>query len=50
MSSDQEEASHMIVVGEDIRKVEGSSFLEVEKPTTESLPLMKKGVLHTPSS
>ena len=40
----------MIVVGEDIRKIEGSSFLEVEKHTTESLPLMQKGVLHTPSS
>ena len=35
MSSDQEEASHMIVVGEGIRRVEGSPFLEVEKPTRE---------------
>ena len=33
MSSDQEEVSHMIVVGEGILKVEESPFLEVEKPT-----------------
>ena len=33
MSSDQEEVSHMIVVGEGILKVEESAFLEVEKPT-----------------
>ena len=50
MSSDQEEASHMIVVGEGIRRVEGSPFLEVEKPTTGSLPLMKRGVVRRPSN
>ena len=33
MSSDQEEASHTIVVGEGICRVEGSPFLEVEKFT-----------------
>ena len=33
MSSDQEEASHMIVVGEGIHRVEESPFTEVEKPT-----------------
>ena len=43
MSSDQEEASHMIVVGEGIRRVEGSPFLEVEKPTMLNLQLMVAG-------
>ena len=33
MSSDQEEASHMIVVGECILRVEESPFLKMEKPT-----------------
>ena len=33
MSSDQEEASHMIVVGEGILRVEESPFIEVEKLT-----------------
>ena len=33
MSSDQEEASHMIIVGEGILRVEESPFIEVEKPT-----------------
>ena len=32
MSSDQD-ASHMIVVGEGIRRAEESLFLEAEKPT-----------------
>jgi len=32
MSSDQEEASHMIVVGEGIHRAEESLFLEAEKP------------------
>jgi len=39
MSSDQEEASHMIVVGESIHKVGKSPFLEVEKPAMQSLSL-----------
>jgi len=33
MSSDQEEGSYMIVVGEGICRVEESPFLEVEKFT-----------------
>ena len=33
MSSDQEAASHMIVVADDICRVEERSFLEAEKPT-----------------
>ena len=41
MSSDQEEALHMIVIGEGIRRVEESPFLEVEKPTMGSLQLMR---------
>ena len=41
MSSDQEEGSHMIVVGEGIRRVEESPFPEVEKPTMGSLQLMR---------
>ena len=49
MSSDDEEASHMIV-DEGIRKLGESLFLEVEMSTTGSLPLMKRGVLHRPSS
>ena len=40
MSSDQEAVSHMIAVGEGIRRVEGSPFLEAEKPTMGSLRLM----------
>ena len=43
MSSDQEEASHMIVVGESILRVEESPFLEVEKPTMLNLQLMVAG-------
>ena len=42
MSSDQEEASHAIVVGEGICTVEESPFLEVEKPTMRSLSLMRR--------
>ena len=37
MSSDQEEASHTIVVGEDLKKV------LLEKPTMGSLQLMRRG-------
>jgi len=33
MSSDQEEASHMIAVGAGIRRVEQSPFLEAEEST-----------------
>jgi len=43
MSSDQEEASYMIVVGgEGIHSVEESPSLEVEKPTMGSLQLMRR--------
>ena len=42
MSSDQEEALHMIDAGEGICRVEESPFLEVEKPTMGSLQLMKR--------
>ena len=45
MSSDQEEVSYMIVVGEIILKVEESPFLEMERPTMVSLQLMRRGVL-----
>ena len=45
MSSDQEEASHMIVVGESILRVEESIFLEVEKTTMGSLQQIKRGAL-----
>ena len=43
MSSDQKEASHMIVVDEGFCRVEGSPFLEVEKPTMLNLQLMVGG-------
>ena len=43
MSSDQEEASHTIVVDEGFCRVEESSFLEVEKPTMLNLQLMVGG-------
>ena len=43
MSSDQEEVSHKIVVGEGFHRVEESPILEVEKPTFGSLQLMKRG-------
>ena len=49
MSSVEEEASHMIVV-EGILRLGESFFLEVEMSTMGSLPLMKRGVLHRPSS
>ena len=49
MSSDDEEASHVIVV-EDIHRLGESLFLEVEMSTSGSLPLMKRGVRHRPSS
>ena len=39
----------MIVV-EGIRRLGESLFLEVEMSTLGSLPLMKRGVLHRPSS
>jgi len=42
MSSDQEEASHMTVVGEGIHRVEESLFFEVEKPTMGSFQLMRR--------
>ena len=41
MSSDQEEASHITVVGEGFLRVEESPFLEVEKPTMGRLQLMR---------
>ena len=50
MSSDEEEASHMIVVVEGICRLGESPFLKVEMPTTGSLPLMKRGVLFRPRS
>ena len=49
MSSDEEEASYMIVV-EGIHRIGKSIFLEVEMSTTGSLPLMKRGALLRPSS
>ena len=50
MSSDQEEVSHMIFVGQSILRVEESPFLEVEKSTMGSLQLMRRGVLGRPTS
>ena len=49
MSSDEEEASHVIVV-EGIYRLGESLFFEVEMSTMGSLPLMKRGMLHRPSS
>ena len=49
MSSDEEEASHVIVL-EGIYTLGESLFLEVEMSTMGSLPLMKMGVFHRPSS
>ena len=49
MSSDEEEALHVTVV-EGIHRLGESLFLEVEMSTSGSLPLMKRGVLHRPSS
>ena len=42
MSSDQEEASHMIALGEGMHRVEVSPFLEMEKPTMGILQLMRR--------
>ena len=50
MSSDYEEASHMIVIVKGIHRFGESPFLEVVMSTMGSLPLMKRGVLHRPSS
>ena len=44
MSSDQEEVSHMIVVGEDIPRVEESPYLEGEKTTMSSLQSMRSAL------
>ena len=49
MSSDEEEALHVIVV-EVIHRLGESLLLEVGMSITGSLPLMKRGVLHRPSS
>ena len=49
MSSDEEEASHVIVL-EGIHRLGESLLLEVEMSTMGSLSLMKRGVLHRPSS
>ena len=48
MSSDEEEALHVIVV-EGIHRLGESLFLEVEMSTMGSLPLMKRGMFHRPS-
>jgi len=49
MSSDEEEASHVIVV-EGIHRLGESLFLEMGMSTMGSLPLMKRGALHRSSS
>ena len=49
MSSDEEKASHVIVV-KGIFILGESLFLEVEMFTMGSLPLMKGGVLRRPST
>ena len=49
MSSDEEEASHVIVV-EGIHRLGESLFLEVRMSTMGSLPLMNRGALRRPSS
>ena len=43
-------ASLMIAIVEGILRLGESLFLEVEMSTMGSLPLMKRGVLHRPSS
>ena len=43
MSSDQEQMSYKIVVGEGFCRVEGSPFLEAEKTTMGSLQLIGGG-------
>ena len=40
----------MIAVVKDIHRLGESLFLEVEMPTMERLPLLKRGVLCRPSS
>ena len=50
MSSDQEEESYVIVVGEGSLRIEESPLLEVEKLTMGSLQLRKRGVLRRPSN
>jgi len=42
MSSDQEDASHMIVIGEGICRAEESLCLEAEKSTMQSLQIAKE--------
>ena len=49
MSSDDEEASHVIVV-KGIHRLGESLFLEVGMSTMGSLLLMKRGALYRPSS
>ena len=49
MSSDEEEASHMIVV-KGIRRLGERLFLEVEMSTMGIFLLMKRGVFHRLSS
>ena len=49
MSSDEEEASHVIVV-EGIHRLGESLFLEVGMSTTGSLPLTKREALRRPNS
>ena len=49
MSSDEGEASDVIVI-EGIYTLGESLFLEVEMSTMGSLPLIKRGVFHRPSS
>ena len=49
MSSHEGEASHVIAF-KGIYTLGESLFFEVEMSTTGSLPLMKRGVLHRPSS
>ena len=49
MSSDEEEASHVIVV-EGIHRLGESLFLEVEMSTSGSLALMKRGARRRPST
>ena len=43
MSSDQEEMSYNIVVGEGFCRVEGSPFFEAEKTTMGNLQLIRVG-------
>ena len=43
MSSDQEEASHVVVVNEGSHRIGESPFCEAEKPTMGSLQLIRRG-------